>query len=393
MHKKPTALGIYIFAGLFTQGVKDAGFDVVAHFEDGKFGTDTSRINHPEVKIYDNAAEWPVLAYRDQVDFVFSNAACAGFSCMNCNRGVDNESNSGLNNSNFVARQLRPKVYMVESVAPLFDLGLPLVEQWEKDWAALGYKTCRLLENAAHLGVPQQRRRAVFVAARADIDFSYLASYARATTVRDTISDLWSVPEGSTKYVCQQPQPKGVNAPSVPPLTPYQVWLRDNGDTLTQHEAIPIPARLGTLVPHIPPDKRCEHVPEEIYYQTYWKEKKGGKPGVMYRRLAWDKHCSVLPGAACCFHPEYNRFLTVREHARMMGVRDSFKFSSVKGAYAEIGKAVSPVVGFWLASHAMEFIENPNGRDHRPEVDLVHIKKDPQSELTPQRPYFEHSLF
>lgn len=353
-----------MFAGLFTQGVIDAGFDVVGVCEDGPFGTDTARLNFPQVPIYTNPESWPVDQWRDQhLDLVYGNPPCAGFSHLNPRRGIGYHTNVCLDVANNFGQRVLPRVFMIESVVPLFKDGLPMVEAWEAKWRELGYNTCRLVESAAHLGLPQRRKRAVFVAAKANLDFSYPIGRVGApeTDGRSAIGDLEPVQPGSDRYLLE-------------PFSDYQRSLRRDCHELTWHVSPKVPARLATLLPYLLPNQRFESIPDEVYEKTYWAGRpadKRGKPGLMYRRQAWDKTCAVIPGASNVFHPDRNRFLTVREQARMMGVPDTFKFSDIRTAYAELGKAVSPIVGEWLANHAVEFVRDPAGRAHKNSVNLV----------------------
>src|SRR5260370_23897113 len=76
-----TALGVYIFGGGFTVGVKRAGFRVLGHLEDGPFGVSTAKRNHPELSghIHTDPASWPLDQFG-MVDFVYGNPPCAPWS-------------------------------------------------------------------------------------------------------------------------------------------------------------------------------------------------------------------------------------------------------------------------------------------------------------------------
>ena len=365
---KLKAVGIHIFAGLFTRGVIDAGFDPVMVLEDGQFGVDTHRFNFPNTPVVVGRDLWPVAQLRSEaIDLVYSNSPCAGFSVANASRGSENEINSCLDYSSKIARAIRPKVYMVESVASLFTEGDAMVRKWEHAWRSIGYKTCRLLESSELLGLPQIRKRAVFVAAQANIDFMHPPAWQLpATTVRNAIYDLVNEPLGFG------PAPYKHMSTSV-----YELSMRGNSTLLSWHIPGEVSAAIRAIVPHLKPGKRADSLSEEVLDSTYRIArlkpiKAKGRPSLLFRRLDWDKPSVVLTGAAHWFHPEHDRLLTIREQARLMGVPDNFGFGSQSKTrpYAELGKAVSPVVGRWLAQHAVQFCRKPEQRVHHNELDL-----------------------
>jgi site-specific DNA-cytosine methylase len=516
---KPLAVGFSIYAGHFTQGVIDAGYEVLAILEEGKFGTATHRQNYPYIAVHQDPARWPLAQLTEaKVDLLYSNAPCSGLSfCFvagtpvmtlgglrpieqvqpgdvvltyhagrfqvvrkvfrrqrqgeplvtisadggqavtctpehlvctnytgeparwtaagdchkmrgwfpadrcyrelrvtpaagsgtwlydlevdgdscytvggllvhNCNswRSVDNQTNGGLHRATELGLTLRPRAFIVESVANLFRQGAPLVEGWERRWQAAGYKTCRLSENAEHLGLPQVRRRALFIAARANLDFHYERAprdhVADPVTVHEAIGDLLTQPLADDPHT-QVPY-------TTAPQNDYQRWCRRDQDRVAWHAVGSVTRAVQTLVPHIPPGGRVDNVPEDVYEETYYKARKPsavrpdrrGKPCFLFRRLRWDIPSVTLTGGPYLFHPEFDRLLTVREQARLMGIPDSFTFAggSRNVPYGEIGKAVSPLVGAWVVRQVSRCLADPGGREHRPVVDLMQeARKNP----------------
>jgi DNA (cytosine-5)-methyltransferase 1 len=296
---------------------------------------------------------------------MFGNPACAGFSMANSSRGLDSPKNEGLRYANAIGQAARPRAFVVESVPQLLTDGLPLVEQWEREWQGLGYRTCRLQEDASHLGLPQVRKRVLFVAARANLDFEL--PHRPRTTVWDAISDLR----------LHEPDASGQNLPrpyAAPALTDFQRRARDGSAQVTWHcHRRPAP-RMRELVKYLEPGKRMRRLPDDLYEELYWRDdaerERRGKPGFLVARLRWDAPAPVLTGNATYFHPSEDRYLTVREQARIMGLPDTFTFSRFGQAYAEIGKAVSPFVGEWLGGELARALRDPEGRAHRDAVDL-----------------------
>lgn len=373
--QRPTAVGLHAFAGLMTLGIKQAGFNVVATCEEGNFGQKTHKLNFPETEVFDTHASWPIEDLQElQPDLIYAQPACAGLSyCNVVNRGLDNPKMSGLAHCHEAAIKIRPRAYVVESVINLFKEGDPLVSAWEEDWQALGYKTTRLLENAMHIGVPQRRKRALFIAAyETNLDFKYpdpLPHY----TVQDAISDLADqayLTEGQA-YVSDS-------------ATEFQENARLDNETVSWHIPQKLPECIMRLLPYYLPGLSTNNIAEDVMQRWYRPFRKTvhvemGRPSTMLRRAVWEEESPTLCGGPRIFHPDDHRLFTVREHARLMGLPDSWEFagSNIADAYAQCGKAVSPMVGKWVATQIKECLDNPLGREHQVSVDLISAHKAP----------------
>lgn len=353
-----TAVGIHIFSGLFTRGLTDAGFDVKCTLEDGKFGVATHRLNFPGELVHDDPQYWPIEDLKG-IDLVYSNSACAGFSTASQSKGLESASNNQLKLAHDTAVKLLPRAYVVESVVNLFKDGDPLVRQWETQWAELGYKTTRIIEDALHLGLAQRRRRALFVATRENFCPAYPSRHASFATVGSAIFDLRTAPAN----IAEKPYNRTTSYQECSEPSPYAADLRGVGTGTTWH-ASPKPSHaMMSLIPYSKPGQRLQEMSDDIMRETYWKHKQGkkptGRPGLLNRRLAYDVPGYTLTGGCHWIHPEFDRYITVREKARLMGVPDNFEFASTSlyDAYAEVGKAVSPVVGRWIGAQLAESLK------------------------------------
>lgn len=362
-------LGTYIFAGLFSEGVRSGGHHLLAHLEDGEFGVETSKMNFPSLPHFTVRDRWPRAMLKEMdVDVIYGNPPCAGFSMASRKRGADNPLNDHLKYANELGWYVQPKAFVVESVTQMFLMGDEIVQGWEQGWHDLGYNTCRLWENSGHLGLPQERKRALFVASRANLDFEY-PEHLTAATVRDAIGDLASVP--AVLKTRAMPDPVAYNSFA---FTPFQAIARTNSPNVTMHCYQKMTNGVDSLLPHLEPGKRARSISDDIYRETYWKRAdrhRGGKPSFLLARLSWDKPSSVVTGGITYVHPEQDRFLTIRESARLMGLPDTFQFSNTGHAYAEVGKAVSPFVGRWLMGQLEGILNDPQGRAHQEEVRML----------------------
>lgn len=327
----PTALGVYIFAGGFTRGILRAGFNVVGQLEDGPFGVETSRHNHPAVPVVDNYPEWFLGSIR-QVDFVYSNPPCAPFS----NAGVSTEKKGVFNTwwrndprtscitrTFSVLENVRPHFWAWESVQGAFKRGRPLVEQLTRQALEMGYSATYVLMNAAHLGVPQVRRR-----------FFCL--------FHDHVIEDWQYPP-------VEDRPNYVMTVRSAFRQLYASGYKPSSDDTQKHSQ-----GLHDVLIHTPQGGSLRKTWEKLHPPETWKRKaKGhviGRPGFNKRRLDYDKVGETVIGGPVQFHPEEDRFLSLREVATLCGYPYDYQFigTSLNDMYAQVARAVMPPVGHWL---------------------------------------------
>lgn len=72
----PTALGVHIFAGGFTCGVRAAGFRILGHLEDTPYGVESARRNFPGLDVRVGEGDWREAEFAGRVDFLYSNPPC-----------------------------------------------------------------------------------------------------------------------------------------------------------------------------------------------------------------------------------------------------------------------------------------------------------------------------
>lgn len=380
--KKLKAVGIHIFAGLFSRGIQDAGYDLLATLEDGDFGVKTHRFNFPNTPVHQGGKDaWPLKELKAEgIDLVYSNSACANWSICNADKGKTPVAELGMEHANWAARRLAPQAFVLESVQAMFTAGDAMVKRWEHAWASLGYQTCRLKESGHHVGLPQYRKRALFIAAKANLDFQYddPGFGVPEVTVREAISDLDGQNlslKADANWALGSEYKSGA-------LTPYQAQMRRRSDRLTWHIAHTLSPAITSMIPYWEPGKDARSFSEETLAKTYWPNRTNpinpkGHPCMLFRRLAWDRPSFVLTGGAHWFHPEQDRLLTIREQARLMGVPDDFQLTgtSLSNPYAELGKAVSPLVGAWIGRQLAGILARPEGRLHQSSLDLTKAGK------------------
>lgn len=330
--KKPTALGVHIFAGGFTVGVKAAGFNVLAHLEDTDYGVATARANWPDLDVRVGSENWSPEDFAGRVDFLYANPPCAIFSVcgVSLTKGRDAWRNDPRTDcwyrAFWVFETVKPKVFACESVCQAYTKGRPMIDDFTRRAVALGYSVVHLMEDAKWAGVPQSRKRFFFVAYRPEISFSPSFDFSDESVV--TVAD--SLAEAR--------------------LGPAKWRKISNFDKIHQRciEATPQGGRLRDAYDQIFPDPVRNSRGQPV-----------GRPGFMVHRLREDEPMGVFVGDIC-IHPTDHRFLNESEMLAVCGYPQDFQLrGSPNGWGSQLGRAVMPGVGQWLASTVRDALTTP----------------------------------
>ena len=363
------ALGIYIYAGGFSVGMRAAGFKVLGHLEDGPFGVETVKNNMPEIDVHSNPDTWPFAAYRDRgVKVVFCNPPCAPWSGAGIrphrNRDHDFKDNyrhdprvSCVYNAFDAIRYLRPTIWAWESVQGAFHRGREICDELAEEALELGYSVSFVLLNGVHIGLPQQRRRFFFVAHRVRIDWDY-PRLEPADQV--TVSQAWKA-AGLTRRHAH-----------------VDFRHHESKGDLKMMEGCP-PGQALRL--HWEAMMRRTKGPEE----TWPRNGLGaviGRPAFTYRRLRAGVPSKTIMGGTHLVHPTEDRWLSVKETQVLCGYPVDYEFAppTPEACYPEIGKAVLPTVGEWLGRNLRRAIERDRRQARR--VFVVNLEKDHTEEIT-----------
>lgn len=327
---KPTALGAYIFAGGFTLGVKKH-FNVVGHLEDGDFGVETVKRNQPGFPIFTDRLAWPIDRYADKVDFIYGNPPCVSWSPAGVSESkrlaggnfqYDNDERTNCAKFMFeLLFQIRPKVYVWESVVNASIAGRPLVNSFIKRANETGYAVSEVFLNGLHCGIAHHRRRWFFVVHR--VGFTPEKPMVKGKTVQEAIGhlidpgrnidiDRWKATPG---FELLKLTPPGAGA-----MDGWRAWKEQEGKKV------------------------------DLDGKTF-------KPGFLMTRAPWTKPCGVPIGNRY-FHPFEDRHLSVLEIQLICGYPEDYTFcEKLDTAYKEITQAVMPPVGDWLGKQVRRAVD------------------------------------
>lgn len=284
------------------------------------------------------------------VDIVAAGVPCQGFSLANLKRNVEDERNFLFLEVVRFIKLFNPKVVIIENVSGMRSLGNG---EFEKAIAEAlsgsgtkGYNVKRELLNAADFGVPQIRKRLIFVGVRKDIKEEFNFPNPKFdnidmpyTTIQDALSDL---------PVLKNNEEKTVYASS--PKSTYQKCMRNNvvNNKLYNHKS---PNHPKTTIERIK-----NTVPGKPMYENYKQR----------IRLAWDiqSPTQLAGGIRPQFqfgHPDQSRGLSIRERARIQSFPDDFIFvgGTVQGR-VQTGNAVPPLLAKNIGDSVLKVLGEKN---------------------------------
>lgn len=324
-----TALGACIFAGGFSLGMEAAGFKVLGHveFKDCALGIWPSRQRWPVAVMPNDGHSWMDLAdllasgpYKP--DVVYANPPCVAYAGPGKREGAADERMCFTRRVTYeFAMRVQPTVWMWELVPGVFDAERGILEAMAYRASKQGYECHAFLTSSALHGGFQDRRRFHFVATKVGLDFD--AVYAAEPRERKQVKTLGDA-----------------------------LQMVDGADFAVTNHQSEYTGAFNAIIPFCPPGTHLRNVPPSImedHYKPRGEQWSGtGVPGFTHTRGRLDRPCPNVLGGRTVFHPEFDRYLTAREVATVMGFPLNYEFSPGSKAFAEIGRG--------LCTHNAEFL-------------------------------------
>lgn len=357
----PTVVDLFCGAGGLSHGFLQAGFDV-------RFGTDvestfgkTFLSSHLGAKFaakpiqaltVDEALQASKLEVGE-LDVLVGGPPCQGYSVYNHGRG-EQDPRAGLFREYLrLVRGLQPKWLVMENVTGLLSIsGGRLLASILSEIKASGYENAdyRIIK-AEEYGVPQERRRIIFIANRLDLPIEFpLATHDGVrkpyTNVWDAIGDLPPI-EATTNFIDGAPYAcKAMNS--------YQSMMRQSCELVPNHYGPRLSKVNMERIRHIPSGGSWRDIPFDLLPAGMKKAKRSDHTKRYGRPRPTDLACTILTKCdihwGAFLHPIQNRAFSVREAARLQSFPDSFEFhGSMTEQFVQVGNAVPPLVAKSIA--------------------------------------------
>lgn len=377
---KPKGVALFSGAGGMSQGFLDAGFDILLATDGDENTSETYIANHPEIPFCvadannrDELSGEIILSRigleQGQLDIVVGGPPCRGFS--NGNRqsgGPNNQYNALVREYARVVLEIQPHWFVLENV-----VGLYYMEEIRAEFENLLngiYSIQPKIVNAADFGVPQERRRIIFVGNRDGAKFEFPAGeYAPKImakeenkkpyfTVNEAIGDLPKLGTRDGKNeMCYRKQAR----------TLYQELMRRNCEKVFDHVITKSGEDVIERYRHIQQGENWSALPDEMilkWRKTPIDQVKKSSHSNLYLRLDENKPSPTIGNfrKSMFIHPTEDRGLSLREAARLQSFPDWYRFKGgISSAQQQIGNATPPLLAKAIASQILRYIQNEQG--------------------------------
>lgn len=344
--KEYTLIDLFCGCGGLSLGFEMAGFDVKLAIDNWEDALLTYRKNHGEAQTLN--ADLLNLDPKEieknfgihDVSVIIGGPPCQGFSVAG-KRIIDDERNKLYQSFVRFVEYYQPKAFVMENVPNILSIGDGVVKDAIiKDFSILGYSLSYKVLVASDYGVPQNRRRAIFVGTKNN-DYHFPERIiSEVVTVEDAISDLpeFSVEEGTVYPFAAK--------------SDYQRMMRECSLKLYNHQTTSHKDQTVKIISMVPDGGNYKDLPKELQ-------------NIRKVHIAWTRLNSKRPsitidtGHRHHFHYSYNRVPTVREAARIQSFPDDFIFvGSMTSQNKQVGNAVPPLMAKAIAESLIMNLNN-----------------------------------
>jgi site-specific DNA-cytosine methylase len=378
-----TAVDCQGFAGGFTLGVVQAGFQLVGKREKkGGFGARNCEVNRHllgdgwQTEAID-PSEWSVPV--GGASLVFGNPPCSGFSVLSAMkfRGTDSKINQCMWDFVEYAARVRPEVAIFESVQLAFTQGRSLMRdlrQRLEDLTGERYALYHVLHNALSVGGPAMRKRYFWVASRVPFGVQ-VPQLDRIPLLQDVIGDLQTLDQrwdsqryrfNTTWYTKRRFRDRHVDGSD---WVDGHISLDNLGirralelyDTVgwnPSEHLQQVTQRYFDIHGDVPP--RMKHMADKLKNRDFFQ---GFQTQIMWHP---EHHARVVTGNALIhiIHWAERRTFTHREAARILGFPDSWLIEPLRGTpelFMTWGKGITVDCGRWIAEWTRRSLDGRPG--------------------------------
>lgn len=341
-------LDLFCGCGGLSCGFERAGYNIVLGIDNDRQALNTFELNHKGAK---SICGDITAIHRDDIDRVTGNKKidviiggppCQGMS-LSGPRKFDDPRNKLYLSYIRLVEEIKPEAFVIENVPGLVSLfGGQIKDSILRRLTALGYNVTYQILSADDYGVPQSRKRVVFVGLRDNV-FEYPNKFSYKVSCEMALSDLPPLIDelGTDKqsYISE-------------PQNDYQIIMRENSEFVRNHIAATHSEKVKTIISMVPDGGNYKDLPEPYRSSRNF-------------HVAWTRFNSQKPaptidtGHRHHFHYKYNRVPTVRECARLQSFPDDFIFYGNKTQqFRQVGNAVPPLMAQAIANQLKKFLKD-----------------------------------
>jgi DNA (cytosine-5)-methyltransferase 1 len=234
--------------GGLSTGFEQANFNIVLAIEKDISASETYSFNHPNTQLLveDITKINDITQYIDcEIDGVIGGVPCQSFS-ISGTRDPKDPRGSLFMDFMRITRGVNAKFFVMENVTGMLSLktsnGEKCIDIILKEMTNSGYNVSHFVLNAAEFGVPQSRKRLIFIGIRKDLQFDENLIMPKGflfddeqITIAEAISDLPQI------LACEGTE---IQDYQTEPMNEYQKYCRKNSEKVFNHIAMKHTKRL-----------------------------------------------------------------------------------------------------------------------------------------------------
>jgi len=341
-------IDLFCGCGGLSYGFERAGFNVLLGIDNDAKALETFELNHHGAKsicgditeVHYEKDIKPLVGGKT-IDVIIGGPPCQGMS-LSGPRKFDDPRNKLYLSYIRLVDEIRPKMFVIENVPGLVGLfGGQIKDSIIEKFTDMGYDIQYKILCASDHGVPQSRKRVVFVGSRIG-DFEYPKPQEKTITCSMALSDLPPLIDELGDEEMDYP---------VEASNEYQRLMREHSCTVRNHVAASHSDKVKDIIALVPDGGNYKDLPEEYAHTRNFH--------VAWTRFASDKPAPTIDtGHRHHFHYKYNRVPTVRECARLQSFPDDFIFLGNKTQqFRQVGNAVPPILAREIANKVKEALD------------------------------------
>lgn len=326
-------IDLFCGAGGFSIGFNKVGFKNVFALDINKEWCETYKNFFPQHKVIcEDIKEFSDIQIKQlckgkKIDVIIGGPPCQGFSIAgNIGRTfVDDHRNHLFKEFARTVSVVQPKYFVMENVARLYSHRSGKTrEEIVRTFLNLGYQTSAQIVNSVDFGVPQKRRRVIFIGTKSrDKIICSLRKQKKISTVKDSISDLPVLKSGQKS-------------------------------SFPNHEAMTHTRQMLEKMRYVSDGGNRVEIPAEL-------RPKSGDARKYIRYNSAEPSVCITGDMRKVFHYKENRALTVRELARLQTFPDDFIFVGTRiSQQQQVGNAVPPLLAEEIAVCIKKMIKGIN---------------------------------
>jgi len=351
-----TAIDLFAGCGGLSLGIKRAGFRIVAAVEINPEASRTYRQNHRRTRLLERdirqLADNELLdaAEGRKPDLIVGCAPCQGFCSLTRKWKREDPRNDLLLEMGRLIERMQPDAVMMENVPGLLTYGKETFRRFVRRLDDSGYLCGWRVVQMADFGLPQSRRRLVFLAGR-----GFMIPFPEPT--HGALS-----PAGAPRVTVRE-----ALARQGRPVALAKAIKKGGPQLFNWHVVRDLHPRTKARLRAAKPGKTWLSLDKRLRPKCH----RGGYEGFtnVYGRMTWDEIAPTIttgcttPAKGRFGHPDRRRTtISVREAAILQGFPVTYRFATdhMESVCEMIGNAVPPHYARVLGAQIMEAL-----RDHR----------------------------